>query len=110
MFYKELSTDTFWLPDGGLSMLPVNNTIPKQDTKMLVPFYDSETFEKFKTTVEKVGAFLNKAGATSWWKSRFDKARKFTGHTDPQMLQGICIKYFSMYVLALHVLYMFCKM
>lgn len=93
MFYKEWSTDTFWLPDGGLSMFPVDNPIPKRDPKILVPFFDAETLGKIETTVAKVGAYLDRAGASSWWNSWFDKARKFTDRTDPQVMQGIYVKF-----------------
>lgn len=39
MFYKEWSTDSFWLPTGGLSVLPATDPIPTIQAQVLQPFF-----------------------------------------------------------------------
>lgn len=93
MFYKEWSTDTFWLPQTGLSLLPAGNSVPTGLPKVVRPSYDPEKLAKIKATTQKIGAYLDKAGAASWWNSWFCEAQKYANHVDvePQILEGECV-------------------
>ncbi len=77
MFYKEWSTDTFWLPQTGMSILPTGNSVPTQHPHILRPCFDPEQLGKIESTIRKVGAYLDKVGAASWWKSFLEDARKY---------------------------------
>ena len=88
MHYKEWSSDTFWLPQSGLCLLPPGTgillciciilfTFPKftgdvivaQKPKGVCPFYDLDYLKKLESTVKKASAYLDKANASSWWNS-----------------------------------------
>jgi len=88
MFYKEWSTDTFWLPQTGLSLLPADNSVPTQCPRSLRQCFDPEQLGKIEVTIRKIGAYLGKAGAASWWKLWLDDARKYVKPSEPQALEG----------------------
>lgn len=91
MFYKEWSTDTYWLPQTGLSFLPTNNTIPGQRPLFIRPYYDPENLKKLETTLRKIGAYLNKAGASEWWESWMEEAKKYVKPVEPSEAEGGCM-------------------
>ncbi len=92
MYYKEWSNDSFWLPDTGLCVLPESNPIPLVDPKELQPFLDGDILSKIETTIKKIGGYLEKGGAASWWTEWFRSARIHTSHTEPQELNGkLCV-------------------
>lgn len=90
MFYKEWSTDTFWLPQGGLAFLPSGNTIPAKQPLVLQPYYDPDNLKKLDTTLRKVSAYLKKAshGASEWWVSWMEDAKKYIEPMEPQAIEG----------------------
>jgi len=61
MFYKEWSTDTFWLPQTGLSLLPADNSVLTQCPWSLRQCFDPEQLGKIEATIRKIGAYLGKA-------------------------------------------------
>ena len=89
MFYKEWSTDSFWLPSDGLSILPSECPVPTRHPLRLCPVYDSEGLSKLETTTRKVGAYLDRANANAWWKAWLEKARQHTVHEEPKPIEGI---------------------
>ena len=89
MFYKEWSTDSFWLPSGGLSILPGDNPIPTLDPKVLQPFYDEESLCKLEATIRKISAYLDRANANSWWMDWLEKVRQHTVHEQAKPIQGV---------------------
>lgn len=88
MFFKEWSTDLFWLPQTGLAFLPSNNAVPKQRPLLSSPCYDPECLKKLQVTVKKVGAYLDKAGASEWWEQWLTEANKYVEHKEPQASEG----------------------
>ncbi len=88
MFYKEWSTDSFWLPQTGLSLLPVPNSVPTLPPLVLRPCFDPEHLAKLEATLKKIGGYLDKAGAAAWWSSWLDEARKYTEPAEPQPMEG----------------------
>ena len=54
MFYKEWSTDNFWLPQTGLAVLPAKNLTPTQQPVMIRPYYDPDNIKKLEITLRKV--------------------------------------------------------
>ena len=93
MFYKEWSTDTFWLPQTGLLLLPAGNSVPTQLPRSLRPCFDQEHIGKIEATVRKIGAYLDKAGAMSWWNLWLEHARKCVEPSEPQDMEGIYFFY-----------------
>ena len=107
MFYKEWSCDNYWLPQGGLSLLPegtmyiithshnfmfycfyVECPIPVQTPRALIPFFDPDSLKKMETTLRKVSAYLDKANAAEWWKTWMADAKKNTTIQIPGDLEG----------------------
>jgi hypothetical protein len=89
MFYKEWSTDDYWLPQVGMSML-VGCTLLKESLSYIPecsapnlehqplarsPFFESEDLDKVETTIGKVAAYLEKSGANQWWRTWLNHAR-----------------------------------
>ena len=54
MFYKEWSTDPFWLPQSGLAVLPAENPVPTGQPLLLKPYYDQDNVKKLEATTRKV--------------------------------------------------------
>ena len=46
MFYKEWSTDTFWLPQTGLSLLPAGNSVPTGLPKLFNPVMTQKNWQR----------------------------------------------------------------
>lgn len=90
LFYKEWSTDPFWLPQGGLAFLPSDNTIPDKQPLILMPHYDVDNLKKLESTLRKAGAYLNKSSpnASKWWKSWMERAKKHCEPMEPQAMEG----------------------
>ena len=107
MYYKEWSSDTLWLPQSGISLLPpgthmqpfldmlplvifscTDGFCAAQPPKCVVPQYDAEYIKKLMTTVEKAGTYLDKANASVWWKSWIQQAQENTTPSDPKCVQG----------------------
>ena len=90
MYYKEWSTDSFWLPTGGLSILPTNNPTPTKHPLVLQPFFDEDGLSKLAATVKKIEAYLDKAHAASWWRTWLEHASQQTTHVQAKPLRGMC--------------------
>lgn len=108
MYYKEWSTDTFWLPETGLSLLPSGdlliyihtclmlytlifiseNPIPKQSPKVFHPCFDADVLKKLETTIKKVSAYLERADAASWWETWLKEAQQNVTPSEPHELDG----------------------
>lgn len=109
MFYKEWSTDTFWLPETGLALLlsttgmythavscenmflniPYSeNVFPEKTPKIFGPSFDQDIVNKVETTLKKLGAYLHRAGAASWWQAWFRMAQKNIGSSEPKEIEG----------------------
>ena len=83
MFYKEWSTDIFWLPASGLSTLPRDHPVPTLRPCSVGPCFDPEVLGKVEATIRKTGAYLNKAGTMSWWRLWIADARKYVTPLEP---------------------------
>ena len=51
-----------------------------------------EKLAKIETTTHKIGAYLEKADAESWWKSWLGEVQKYANPADveAQPLEGVC--------------------
>ena len=107
MFFKEWSTDSFWLPQAGIAFLPTNNSVPKHRPLMSIPYYDPDTLKKLEVTVKKIRAYLDKAGTSEWWELWLKEARKYVEPKEPQESEGetnytiLCVHAFSFTNIAL---------
>ena len=54
MFYKEWSSDSFWLPDMGLDILPTESRHPLGEPLRISPYYDPDNIQKLEATLRKV--------------------------------------------------------
>lgn len=54
MWYKEWSTDKFWLPETGLAILPSDNPTPKWQPTLIMPHHDMDNILKLDATIKKV--------------------------------------------------------
>ena len=88
MFYKEWSSDTFWLPETGLVLLPHGKPVPSITPKVLLPSFDPDNVAKVQATIRKIAAYLDKAGVASWWSSWLGEAQKYTQSAEPQPMEG----------------------
>ena len=88
MFFKEWSTDTFWLPQSGLAILPTSQPIPCKQPCSIIPYYDPEKVRMLQTTIKKIGAYLEKAGVAVWWESWLEEAQKCNQPDQAQVIQG----------------------
>lgn len=93
MFYKEWSTDAFWLPESGLALLPAANPLPCSPPCVIKPLFDPDHLRMLQATIRKVGAYLKKAcseseDAASWWATWFEEAGRCVHSSEPQVLQG----------------------
>ena len=88
LFFKEWSTDKFWLPQTGLAILPAENPLPSQDPRVILPQYDPQDLKKLESTVQKTSAYLEKAGASTWWKSWLQDAWTHAEPSTSQLLEG----------------------
>lgn len=66
MYYKEWSTDEFWLPQSGMSVL-ANAYLPHGMPELLAVQYDQEKVKKVESTISKLTGYLEKSGALDWW-------------------------------------------
>ena len=55
MFYKEWSSDSFWLPQTGLDILPTECPSPHGEPQIINPYYDPDNIQKLEATLRKVG-------------------------------------------------------
>lgn len=88
MFYKEWSTDDFWLPQSGLAILPTDHPTPIIKPLILRPCYDSDSLKKLEATLRKASAYLNKAGVSAWWTSWLEEAMTYVEPQQPQEMEG----------------------
>lgn len=89
MFFKEWSTDDFWLPHTGLAILPNNSAIPAEKPRIIKPYFDPENLKKLESTLRKVSAYLDRAGAADWWKSWIVDAKNYTNPLEPVTMEGL---------------------
>lgn len=70
MYYKEWSTDPFWLPEAGMRILQEvdSHHIPIGQPDIIQPVYDSTILDQIETTIKRLGGYLEKSGASEWWK------------------------------------------
>lgn len=57
--------------------------VPALPPHILTPCFDLEVLKKVGATIDKVSAYLDKAGAVEWWKGWIKDANTWT---DPQIL------------------------
>lgn len=79
MFYKEWSTDDFWLPQSGMYILQnfSGRIIPIVEAPSLVAMqFDCEKLQKLQGTLLKLAGYLEKCGALSWWDKFMSNANK----------------------------------
>lgn len=88
MFYKEWSTDDFWLPQSGLAILPTDHPIPCLKPLVLRPCYDADSLKKLEATLRKASAYLNKAGVSAWWTSWLSEATRAVEPKEPSVMEG----------------------
>ena len=81
MFYKEWSTDPFWLPQSGISLLVDSNSsfLPSGKPQIIQPLFDAADIEKLTSMLQKLSAYLEKSGAAAWWDVWLTTARQHTG-------------------------------
>lgn len=70
MYYKEWSTDPYWLPEKGICLLQESNSrrIPTGQPSILHPVYDKSMLDQVEVTIERIRGYLDKSGASAWWK------------------------------------------
>ena len=90
LFFKEWSTDKMWLPPTGLAILPSQNLVPVSDPQIIQPNFDADDLKKLESMLQKINAYLDKAGASKWWKTWLEKAWNQVGPSDTQPLHGNC--------------------
>ena len=59
--------------------------------KMLKPFLDPDNLKKIEVTINKVSAYLDKAGVTKWWECSIRDAKNHTISQEPEDLEGTSI-------------------
>ena len=73
MFYKEWSSDDFWLPEDGLALLMENNEqlFPSLTTlpPIIKTFIKPDEISGIQTMVHKLSGYLRKGGHHNWWES-----------------------------------------
>lgn len=71
LFYKQWSTDDYWLPDGGLKLLVAHNGqyYPPMDEvpQVIHPAIDAEEHDSLHTMALKLKAYLAHSGKFNWW-------------------------------------------
>ncbi len=90
MFYKEWSTDPFWLPQSGLAFLPNGNTIPSKLPLMVTPYYDPDNLKLLENTLKRIRGYLNKStlSASAWWTNWLKHAHQLSQKTKSQPIKG----------------------
>lgn len=88
MFYKEWSTDNFWLPPSGLEILPTDHPVPSCKPLILSPLYDPDSLKKMEATLRRASAYLDKASVSAWWASWLEEAMKCVEPKVPQVMDG----------------------
>lgn len=87
MFYKEWSTDDFWLPQSGMYFFLNFNgsTTPCGTPNLVNAQFDLEKTQKVENTLSKLTGYLEKSDALDWWKSFIAKMKQTnTVHEDPE--------------------------
>ena len=73
MFYKEWSSNDFWLPEDGLALLMENNEQLFPLLTTLLPiiktFIKPDEISGIQTMVHKLSGYLRKGGHHNWWES-----------------------------------------
>ena len=81
MYYKEWSTDSFWLPTGGLSVLPANDPIPTIQPQVLQPFLMRMVCQSLRPQSERLKVILTKqmlpVGGEHGWSVQNNRPHKF---------------------------------
>lgn len=105
MFYKEWSSDSFWLPGMGLDILPTENPSPLGEPLRIRPYYDPDDVKKLETTLRKVrtptfyfhfnpfrlvqiNAYLDRTDAATWWTLWWHEAKKHMEPLEPSPMPG----------------------
>lgn len=68
---------------------PIVSQVPVLPPHILRPCYDLEVLKKVGVTIDKVSAYLDKAGAVEWWKGWIKDANTWTGPQNPEPLNGM---------------------
>ena len=55
---------------------------------MFKPSFDPEVLKKIETTITKVGAYLDRAGALQWWQEWLAEAKKNIASLVPRAMEG----------------------
>lgn len=103
MYYKEWSTDSFWLPEAGICILPEQYPVPTCEPREIQPLFDAEVLSKVETTLKKISAYLERDGACSWWEAWLENAKKLT-HSQDAKLTGLLIFACLHFVFVTHIM------
>ena len=64
------------------------NSIPLSTPQVLKPYFNPDDLKKVETTLNKVSAYLDKAGVTKWWESFIRDANQHTVSQETEDLKG----------------------
>ena len=81
MFYKEWSTDDYWLPPSGMQMLMENSDariLPAGQPSLVDISFDPVKIEKLESTISKLSGYLEKCDAREWWTKCIASAKQNT--------------------------------
>lgn len=94
MYYKEWSSDPFWLPDSGMCLLQESNSrrVPADLPSVIQPFYDCVVLDQIECTIAKLGGYLEKSGAAIWWNEWLANARLHINEVESISIAGMLMR------------------
>lgn len=69
MYYKEWSTDDYWLPQTGLAILPTESPSLTAKPNIMMPCFDTDNLKKLESTLQIKARCIHEQ---SWCKSMVD--------------------------------------
>lgn len=64
------------------------NVFPEKNPKVFGPSFDQDVVNKVETTIKKLGAYLDRAGAASWWQVWLRTAQNNIAPSQPKEIEG----------------------
>jgi len=111
MYYKDWTTDKYWLPESGLALLTVNEetqlVCPSTTPDLVSPHCDN--LDKLESTLARISAYLLKDGAKEWWRNWIQDVRKenekeplsmdseYEGILQLRTLYNVCNSHYSIF-------------